>query len=170
MKVRSLITGAILAGGLAMAGPAAAQPQTVSGSVGPVPVPNVPVQVCVNGTCQQTPALSAVALNVSATADPTVGTPPTITPGPCPGGQLGGVLNVNGGSSGATLSGTVSGTVPTGSSFSQPIPPLTVAPGGTATISACASPTGTPGLPTPSGLLGVLVGLLQQLLGGLLPI
>ncbi|MDQ3980100.1 MAG: hypothetical protein M3314_11185, partial [Actinomycetota bacterium] len=170
MKLRTLVAGAIVAGTLGMAGPAVSAPQNVTGTIGPLAVPNAPVEVCVNGDCQETPALSTVALQVTATADPAVGNLPTVTPGPCPGGQLGGVLTVNGGSSGATVSGAVTGTSPTGAPFSQVIPPLTVAPGGTGTVSACAAPGGTlPPLPEPTGLLGLILGLLEQLLGGLLP-
>ena len=174
MKSRRLLGGGILVASLAMTGTALAQTQTVSGSVGPVPVPNVPVQVCVNSTCQQTPALSAVGLNAtaSAAANPAL---PTITPGTCASGT-GGTLVIRGGSSTATVTGSVTGTLPNGSPFSAPIPPVTVAPGGTTTISACttAGPgvplpplPGLPGTPSPTGLLGVILNLVTSLLGGL---
>ena len=174
MKSGRLLAGGILVASLAMTGTALAQAQTVSGSVGPVPVPNVPVQVCVNSTCQQTPALSAVGLSATASADanPTL---PTITPGTCASGA-GGTLVIKGGSSTATVTGSVTGALPNGTQFSQPIGPVTVAPNGTTTISACttASPgvplpalPGLPGTPSLGGLLGVVLNLVTSLLGGL---
>lgn len=173
MKTRSLLAGAVLMGSLAVTGTALAQSQTVSGSVGPVPVPNVPVQVCVNSTCQQTPALSSVGLTLTASADANA-VLPTITPGTCASG-VGGTLVVNGGSSTATVSGSVTGMLPNGSPFSLPIAPVTVAPNGATTISACttASPgvplpplPGVPATPSPTGLVGLILNLVTRLLGG----
>ena len=172
MKSRALFASGIFIASLAVAGPAFAA--TVSGNVGPVPVPNAPVQVCVNSTCQQTPALSSVALAATATANTTAGLP-TITPGTCTSG-VGGTLVVKGGSSAATVSGTVSGTLPNGSAFSQTIAPVTVAPNATTTIGACtgANPgvplpplPGVPSTPAPTGLLGIILNLVTTLLGGL---
>lgn len=180
MKTRSLFVGAILVASLAMTGTAMAQSQTVSGSVGPVPVPNVPVQVCINSTCQQTPVLSSVGLTATAVANANPSLP-TVTPGTCASGA-GGTLVIAGGSSTTTVSSTVSGTLPDGSPFSQTIAPVTVAPNGTTTISACttASPgvplpslpgvpalPGVPSTPSPTGLVGVLLNLVNTLLGGL---
>ena len=157
-----------------VAGTAIAAPQTVSGTVGPVSVPNAPVQVCVGSTCQGTPALSSVSLTVTASAEANP-VPPTITPGACASG-VGGTLVVKNGSSTATIGGTVSGTLPNGSAFSQPIAPVTVAPNGTTTISACttAGPgvplpplPGVPSTPSPTGLIGLILNLVTSLLGGL---
>ena len=174
MRSRALFASGILIASMSVAGIALAAPQTVSGSVGPVPVPNAPVQVCVNSTCQQTPALSSVGLTVTASAEANP-VPPTVTPGACASGA-GGTLVVHGGSSTATVSGTVSGTLPNGSAFSQPIAPVTVAPNATTTIGACTSASpgvplpplpGLPGTPSPTGLIGIVLNLLNSLLGGL---
>ncbi|MBW3645794.1 MAG: hypothetical protein KY441_09845, partial [Actinobacteria bacterium] len=67
---------------------------TVTATVGPVVVPGVPVEICVEqtdapeavGDCVETPEALTVALTVSATVDtpePEV-VPPTITPIECP--------------------------------------------------------------------------------------
>ena len=180
MRSRTLFASGVLVAALAasltLAGSALAAAQTVSGSVGPVPVSNVPVQVCVNSSCQQTPALSSVALNLTASTDANAALP-TITPGTC-GSGVGGTLVVKGGSSAATVSGTVSGTLPNGSAFSQPIAPVTVAPNATTTIGACTTADpgiplpplpGVPSVPSPTGLLGIILKLVTTLLGGALP-
>lgn len=164
---------------MAVAGPVSAE--TVSATVNPVPVGNVPVQVCVNTTCTNTPPLSTVGLNATATANNATSLP-VITPGTCASGT-GGTLVVEGGSSGATVEGVVTGTLPDGSGFSQPIPPVTVAPGGTTTISACTTsapslpplpglppPPGLPPTPSPAGLIGLILNLITSLLGGGLPV
>lgn len=164
----SLLVGLAM---LTMGATASAEPTTVSASVGPVPVTNVPVQVCVDGDCQTTPALSAVTLRVDATADAT--DVPTITPATCPSGQ-GAALVVQSGSDDAVVSGEVTGTTPDGSSFSLPIDPVTVGEG-TTTVSACTTATGS--LPDPVsggggggglGGLGGLIGLVLDLVTGLL--
>ncbi len=64
--------------------------------------------------------------------------------------------------------GEVSGTTPDGGQFSQTIDPVTVPANGSATISACAEATPPVPVPEPSGLLDVVLGLVQGLLGTLL--
>jgi hypothetical protein len=146
-------------------------------------VANVPVEVCVDGDCQTTPALSSVALEVDVTGDAT--DVPTITPATCDSGQ-GVALVVQSGSDDAVVSGEVTGTTPDGSSFSLPIDPVTVEEG-TTTVSACTTATGPlpdpgplpePGpLPDPGddsgglgglgGLIGLVLDIVTGLLGGL---
>jgi hypothetical protein len=93
------------------------------------------------------------------------------------------VLDVESGSDNAVLSGEVSGTLPDGTPFSQPIEPVTIGEG-TATVSACTTATGPlpdpaplpdrgqlpdPGpLPDPGNGLGGLIGLVLDLVTGLL--
>lgn len=177
--MRTLRAGFLFAAAMSiMAGPASAQTNTVSASVGPVPVPNVPVEVCVNDDCQTTPALSAVALRVEATAD-AGGVAPTITIGECPSGT--GVALVVQSAGDAVVSGEVTGTLPDGSSFSQPIGPVAIGEG-TTTVSACTTAAGEPpdpgDLPGPGtlpggglgglgGLIGMVLDLVTGLLGGL---
>ncbi len=183
MRLRLVFAGAVLGASLAVAGAAQAEPQSISGSVGPVPVPNVPVQVCVDSTCEQTPALGSVGLTVNAAANGT-GVLPTVVPGSCPSGT-GAALVVTGGAAGAVVTGTVKVTLPNGTQFEQPIgAPINVAPNTTTTVSACTAaanglpaPGGAPGVPGIGGVLGLLGSVLQTvvslvggLLGGALPI
>ena len=167
-----------------MGSTASADSSTISASAGPVPVPSVPVEVCVDDDCQTTPALSAVALRVDVTADAEAGVP-TITPGVCASGT-GVALDIQSGSDDAVVSGEVSGTLPDGSPFSQPIDPVTIGQG-TTSVSACTTAAGplpdpdplpnpgplpSPGpLPGPGGALGGLgglIGLVLDLVTGLL--
>ncbi len=67
-------------------GTALAEPTTVSASAGPVTLPDVPVEACVDEDCGSTPALSGVVLTVEATAE-TAGVAPAslrarVTPDP----------------------------------------------------------------------------------------
>ena len=168
-----------------MGGTAYAEPVTVSASAGPVTVPGVPVEVCVDDDCQTTPALNTVSLDVEVTVDAAAALP-TITPGECDTGT-GVALVVQSGSEDAVVSGEVSGTLPDGSSFSEAIGPVTVGQGST-TVSACTTvtdaipdpdlPVPDPDLPVPDpgnpgdpvggvgGLLGLVLDLLSGLLGG----
>ncbi len=113
--------------------------KTVAATVGPVPVPAVPVQVCVDTTCVTGPAATTVALSASATAaldiNPVV-VPPTITPGTCAAGT-GAALVVNTGTVGATIQGLVRLTV-NGTTQTIPIAQTIATPNKTVTISACA--------------------------------
>lgn len=152
---------------LLMQGTAFAEPTVVSVGAGPVPVPNVPVEACVDDECESTPALSSVSLDVEASSDVT-STPPTITPGTCASGT-GIAFVVQTGSDQATVRGEVSGTLPDGSLFSEPVGPVTVPADESATVSACtsATPPITPEPDPAGGLLGLLLNLLSSLLGGL---
>jgi hypothetical protein len=143
---------------IAMSGQAFAVTKTLSASLGPIPLPNVPAQVCIDGTCVSTPALSAVSLKVRATVDVNAGTLPTITPGACPAGQNGLALTISTGSASVTVSGLISGTLPTGAPISIPVGPISIGPNAeTVTISVCTT-AGVPGLPgLPPGLPGLPV-------------
>ena len=164
MKSRLLFSGGVLVVSLALAGAAHAQAQSVSARMGPVPVPNVPVTLCVGSTCQQTPVLSSVGLTISALTHLT-SVPPTMQPGSCTVGS-GGVMVVRGGSSGAIVTGTLNGTRPDGSPYEQSIgAPIFLAPNTTATISACTQAvSAVPALGSALAPLSSLTGLLP---GGL---
>src|SRR5262249_23486706 len=101
-------------GATALAGPASADPTTVSVTLGPVAIPAVQVNVCTTSmgtmTCTPTPPATTVALTVSATVDPTALTIPTIVPVPCSNGQ-GEALAVDTGSLGTLISASITITV-----------------------------------------------------------
>ncbi len=142
MKRLALVFAAVCSvSALAFAGPALGigTSKTVSATVGPVPVPEVPVQICVDGTCVQGPAATTVTLTASATAGADVNpivVPPTINPGTC-GAGTGAVLVVNTGTLGATIQGLVKLTV-NGTTQTIPIAETLATPNRTVTISACA--------------------------------
>lgn len=139
-NIRSGVAAAIVFSALASSAPAFALSNTVSVTVGPAPLPNVPVSVCLNATCVTPPSYSVGLLSVTATADLAIGALPTITPGICPAGQGGVVLVVTTGTSTTIVSATVSGTGLDGSPFSLPLGPVTVSPSSkTVTVSACST-------------------------------
>lgn len=95
---------------------AEAAPQTVTLAVGPIALPGVPVSACVNSTCQTTPSLTSVTLNVSATADTSAA--PTLTAVSCPNGGTGAAVKLTTATSAsATVSAQVSGTKTDGTPF-----------------------------------------------------
>ena len=137
MKTRFLLAAlTATAATLTTATGALAESSSASGYVGTFTVPNLPVQVCVNGTCQPTPPLKSFFMYVTAQADGPVA--PTITPGPCASG-VGGTLVVGAGPAGATFVGYVSGTRADGSPYLHFFGPVEVAPNSAATATACAS-------------------------------
>jgi hypothetical protein len=171
MRIRSVLASSTLVSAmmLSTAAGAGASTNVVSFTAGPVAIPNVPVQVCANGSCAATPALSSVALTARATVD-TGDVNATITPGTCAMG-VGALLTVKTGGTPATVSGTVAGTLPGGSPFQQAIGPFALGANSDTTLSACTSVTSTlPGSPLPTGVLGTLLGLVKGLFGGLLPL
>jgi hypothetical protein len=144
---RSLAAAALLgSAALAMAGPAAAAPTTVTATVGPAAVPNRPLAICViPGSCVATPAAQSVSMTVSATVDngwsatPTV--PPLVGPATCPPGEVGvrvGIVTLDTGT--LTISGSVT-TVVEGASTTIQIGPVTMPslPLGIFAVSACAA-------------------------------
>ena len=151
MKLRR-ITAAVgtSVGVLALTGSALAD-TTLTATVGPVPIPRVPAQVCVVQTdltpalnqCVQTPPGDTVALTVAVQVPtPTLAlVPPTITPAQCPAGTQGVALKVNTGSAGATIGGTATVTlVVNGVPVTQQVPvnPVVAGPNQTVTVFACA--------------------------------
>ena len=151
---------ACLLGALTLNGPAFAD-TTITAQVGPVTIPSVPVQVCINqgevplNECVTTPPAQTVALKVVVTVPtpaPTV-TPPTINPVPCPAGTQGVALQINTGGADVVVGGTVTviviqNGVPTPVVIPIGPVPVTSGPAQTVTVFACAGIT--PGVPLPT--------------------
>lgn len=113
--------------------------ETVSLTAGPVPLPNVPLTICVGNDCVSTPSLGSVALEVAVAFDSAIGALPTITSVGCPAGQLGVALQVTTLAGSATVAADVTGTV-AGMEYSKPVGPVTIDDDGrTVTISACST-------------------------------
>ncbi|MHA6795042.1 hypothetical protein ACVGVM_16235 [Pseudonocardia bannensis] len=137
----SSVVGALALAGTASAGTAA------SLAVGPVPIPDVPVQVCISQTdvpggagCVGTPAGRSVSLVVnvqSATSGPVV-VPPSVVRSECPTGTQGVAARVSTGSvSGAAISGAATVTLNNGSPVMVPVNRVVAGSGQTLTIFAC---------------------------------
>lgn len=147
-KVRTLAGAlATYAAVMALAGTALAD-TTVKVTVGPIPVPEVPAEVCVTQTdvpggvneCVSAPAGDSVSLTVTAhvaTPKPVVA-PPTVTPIACPAGTQGAAAKVFTGSAGATISGSVTVVLNGGAPVTIPISKVVAAGGQTLTVFACA--------------------------------
>ena len=149
-----LVAAGCAVAAVALAGPAFAD-TGVSLTVGPVPIPNVPVRLCVSQTnipigvnnCVATPAGQSVSLTVNATvATPNVTlVPPSVTPATCPAGTQGVAAKVFSGSAGVSVTGAATVTTNSVTVLTLPIN-LKVAGGGqTVTVYACAGIS--PGLP-----------------------
>lgn len=118
---------------------------TLTATVGPVPVPGLPVQVCVVQSdagvneCVTGPAAQTVTLTVVVNVGNVtpVLVPPTITPAQCPAGTEGVALKVNTGTAGATIAGSVT-IIVNGQPTTIPINETVVAPNQTVTVFACA--------------------------------
>lgn len=151
-KLKKLpLTAAIFAAVLALAAPASAD-TTIELTVGPVAIPTVPVEVCVNqndvpvNECVETPPAQTVSLTVIVevnTPDPVV-TPPTVTPIDCPAGTQGVAAQVFTGSAEVTIGASVT-IVVNGQPTTIPIDEVVALGGQTVTVFACAGVT--PGLP-----------------------
>lgn len=144
-------------GVMALAGTALAD-TTVRVTVGPIPIPNVPVEVCVTQTdvptgvnrCVTTPAGQSVSLTVVVhveTPQPVV-VPPAVTPIACPAGTQGVAAQVFTGSGQATVSGSVTVVLNNGTPVTIPIAEVIAAGGQTLTVFACAGLS--PGVPVPA--------------------
>ncbi|HEU5356214.1 MAG TPA: hypothetical protein VFU65_17205 [Actinocrinis sp.] len=117
---------------LAAAPPASAA--TISTSLGPIPVPSVPLSVCVNSTCVSTPAATSITLSATVSANGI--TVPVVEPGSCPAGSIGAAFTANTLTAATvTISGSLSGTGVNGQPFNIPIGPYSQTLG-----------TGTPGI------------------------
>lgn len=141
---RFTLSAVVLASVLALAGPALAD-TTVSAKVGPVPLPNVPVQVCVNqtdvpaGDCVTTPPAQTVTLEVIVnvkTPNPVL-VPPTVTPVQCPAGTEGVAAKVFTGSAAVTIGGSVT-VIVNGAPVVIPVNEVVAPAGQTLTVFACA--------------------------------
>ncbi len=118
---------------------------TVSATLGPIPVPAVPVSICVDATdppiseCVSTPPTQTVTLSVTVAVDdpaPAV-VPPAVVPIPCPAGTQGVALQIFSGTVSATISGSVTVTVDATPTV-IPIGTVVTTPDQTVTIYACA--------------------------------
>ena len=120
-------------------------------TVGPIPVPAAPVQVCVThndipgglNKCVTTPPAQSVTLvvNVQAATPAASVVPPTATPISCPNGTKGAAVQVTTGSASAAISGSATVTLNDGQSITVPINPVIETPNHTATVFACAGVT-----------------------------
>ncbi|WP_029890332.1 hypothetical protein [Polycyclovorans algicola] len=111
--------------------------ESVSLSAGPVPIPDVPVTVCVGGQCVSTPALSSVALELVASVQADAALP-VIVAGSCPQGQTGVALSVVTSSASTVLETNLSGQLGM-MQLERMIGPFDLgAEGRTVTVTACA--------------------------------
>lgn len=135
-----MTTAAVALGALPFAAPAPAfaDSHSVTLTVGPVPVPNVPLSACIDTTCVSTPPLKTVKLTTTVTVNG--GALPTLTPASCPNGGLGAAIRISSLTpSTVTISGSVSGTSSSGP-VNIPLGPVTgqVGPGTPGVlVSAC---------------------------------
>src|SRR5258706_3568465 len=143
-------TSAALIGTLAFAGTAfAAADATLR--VGPVPIPSVPVQLCVAQTdihlplrCVSTPSGQSVSLLVNAKVlTPTLSVkPPTIKQVACPAGTKGVAAEVTTGSAAVTIGGSVTVGVNNRAPITIPIDQSVAAANKTVDVFACAGVSG----------------------------
>jgi hypothetical protein len=125
---------------LAFASPAFADTHTATLSVGPVVLPGLPAQVCIDATCTPSTALLNVGLTAQATTDVTVA-PVTLTATSCPVGQLGAAIKVTSATTvSATVTATATGLGLDGQLHTVVVGPETVSVGPVGvTVSACAT-------------------------------
>jgi hypothetical protein len=95
---------------LALASPAVADPHTATLTVGPVILPSVPVELCVDGDCTPESPMANATLTVEATTDGDV-QPVVAEVSACPDGELGlAIRATTATAASATLTVTVNGT------------------------------------------------------------
>ncbi len=124
-KRMAMTTAAVALGALPLAAPtpAFAASHSVSLTVGPVPVPQVPLSACIDTTCVSTPSLNSVTLTTTATVDGLA--LPILIPVPCPNGGQGVAISVSSlKPTTVTVSGSVSGTSSSGP-VNIPLGPVT---------------------------------------------
>ncbi|MFF3249083.1 hypothetical protein ACFYWY_36375 [Streptomyces sp. NPDC002870] len=123
---------------LALATPASAAPHTATLTVGPVGLPAVPVQVCIDSTCTPSTPMLNVTLKAEATTADSV-QPVVLTQLACPAGQLGAALTITSDTAaGASIKVTATGTGTDGQQKTIVVGPETVTvdvPG--VAVSAC---------------------------------
>ncbi|WP_055495668.1 hypothetical protein [Streptomyces sp. TP-A0356] len=136
----AMTTAAVALGALPFTAPtpAFAASHSVSLTVGPVPVPHVPLSACIDTTCVSTPPLNSVTLSTTATVNgPAL---PILTPAPCPNGGRGAAIRISSLTpTTVTISGSVSGTSSSGQ-VNIPLGPVTetITPGTPGVlVSAC---------------------------------
>ena len=144
LRIMSLLVAAFAAV-LALAGPALAD-TTVKLTVGPVPVPKVPVKVCIEtdgadplDECVTTPAGDSVSLTIKArvkSVDPVV-VKPSVTPVACPAGTNGVAAKVVTGSAETAIGGFVKVKV-NGTTTKVPVDQVVAGANQTVTVFACA--------------------------------
>lgn len=159
MRLTKLMLAALVSV-LALGGTAHAD-TTVELTVGPVPIPDVPVEVCVTQSdvpdgvdeCVETPAGESVSLTVIVTVNTPepVLVPPTITPIECPAGTEGVAAKVFAGSAEVTIGGSVTVVLDDGEPVVIPIEEVVVAGGQTVTVFACAGVEPLPEAPALPG-------------------
>ena len=145
--VRLIVATGCLFGALSLSSSALAA-TTITATVGPVPLPGVPVQVCVVqpdagvNECVTGPGAQTVTLTVVVTVGgltPVI-VPPTITPAQCPAGTEGVALKINTGTAAVTISGSVT-LIVNGQPTTIPINQTVAGPNQTITVFACAGVT-----------------------------
>ncbi len=115
-------------------------------TVGPVPLPSVPAQLCVTQTnllgginkCVSTPGAQSLTLTVTVTAaNPVVVlTPPTVTRIACPAGTQGAAAKVTTGSAAVAIAAVATVTV-NGVPVTIPVTPVVAPPNQTVTVYGC---------------------------------
>ena len=136
MTRRLIVAGGTLLASLALAPAAGATQTNFSTTLGPISIPNAPVQVCMGLSCQTTPSLRGIFVNVMGVYDD-ASTPPTMTKGACATGRAGGTVTVTAGSGPALVGGSYNGTRLNGAPYMAWLPAVTLPANGTVTISAC---------------------------------
>ena len=139
MKRTLVLIGGTLLVGVALAPSALAAQTGYQWTTGTVQTSNSPVQVCLGGSCQTTPPLSSINLNLSVVTDSS-STAPRMIQGTCAGGT-GATVMVIAGSGPTLVGGSASGTKVDGSPYLTFLSPVTLPPNGTVTASACVAPT-----------------------------
>lgn len=135
------MAAALLAAGVIVGSPSDARAASVGVSLGPLPLPDLPIEVCIESTCITSPELSAAALDVTVATSGLV--LPIIIAGLCPDGQVGATLSLSSLiPTQLTVEAVLSGELPNGDPFSESIGPVTLPTGllDSATLSFCAEP------------------------------
>lgn len=140
MKVDSLKKVRLAAAAtLALVATAPAHALTATLNAGPVMLPTaLPVHVCIDSQCIDTPNLDVVSLGVKVSVEKLLGVLPTIIPSTCPSGQVGVALLVNANTANTKISLNVTGKIANSLlSVTQPIGPVVVPVNRTVVVNAC---------------------------------
>ena len=125
---------------LTLASPAFADTHTATLTVGPVVVPGIPVQVCIDSTCAPSVPTLSTTLTAEATVDATVA-PVNLTPALCPAGEVGAAIEVSSATTvSVTIKVTATGPGLDGQQHTTVVGPETVSVGPAGVVlSACAT-------------------------------